>query len=131
MEGRTFLKQNAFEQRIFVSEHETVVGGGTMALLERGEGVVVLLDGGLELFDIFGATFTEGSLRLTVALLALFRRGVNLKGERHDNTGSNGNVLTGLRPPLRFCGGAGSCSTSGSGGGDWRSGVDSMLLGVR
>jgi hypothetical protein len=38
----------------------------------------VVLDGALELLDVFGAALAEGSLGLAVALLALFRGGIDL-----------------------------------------------------
>lgn len=38
----------------------------------------MVLDGALELLDVLGATLAEGSLGLAVALLALFRSGIDL-----------------------------------------------------
>jgi len=40
-------------------------------LLESLQALFIALDGGLELADILGATFTESRLRLSVALLTL------------------------------------------------------------
>jgi hypothetical protein len=40
--------------------------------------LLVVLDGALELLDVFGAALAEGSLGLAVALLALFRGGIDL-----------------------------------------------------
>ena len=41
----TFLEENAFEQRVLVSKHETLIGGGAVALLKSGESFLILLDG--------------------------------------------------------------------------------------
>lgn len=49
-----------------------------MALLEILEILLMMLDGGLELLDVLGATLTEGRLCLTVTLFAFFRRGIYL-----------------------------------------------------
>ena len=49
-----------------------------MVLLQAGEGVLILLDGRFELFDIFGASLSEGGLSLSIALLALLGRGIDL-----------------------------------------------------
>lgn len=67
-----------------------------MALLEILEILLMMLDGGLELLDVLGATLTEGRLCLTVTLFAFFRRGINLaRGDQspamvcHDGEGSS------------------------------------------
>lgn len=50
-------------------------------------------DGFLELFDVLSAALSEGSLRLSVALFALFRSGIDLcnqacvNSERNDGFG--------------------------------------------
>lgn len=49
-----------------------------VALLETLQRILVLLDGGLELFDVFGPPLAEGSLSLTVPLLPLLGRCVYL-----------------------------------------------------
>lgn len=49
-----------------------------MTLLESAQRVFILLDRCLELLDILGATFSERGLRLSIALLALLGRGVDL-----------------------------------------------------
>jgi hypothetical protein len=76
----TFLEQDAFEQGVLVPEHQTLVGGGAVALLEVLEGFFMMLDGGLQLFDVFSATFSKGRLCLTIPLLALFWRRIDLNG---------------------------------------------------
>lgn len=49
-----------------------------MALLQVLQGVFMVLDGGLELLDVLGASLAEGGLSLAVALLALLGGGVDL-----------------------------------------------------
>lgn len=49
-----------------------------MILLESLQALFIALDGGLELADILGATFTESRLRLSVALLTLLRGCIDL-----------------------------------------------------
>lgn len=68
----TFLEQDTFKQRVLVPEHQTFVGGGTVTLLEVLECFFMMLDGGFELFDILGPSFTECCLSLAISLLALF-----------------------------------------------------------
>lgn len=67
----TFLQENSLEQRILVPEHQALIGGRTMTLLEGPQSVFVLLDRRLELLDVLGSTFPERRLGLSVALLAL------------------------------------------------------------
>lgn len=67
----TFLQENSLEQRILVPEHQALISGGTMTLLEGPQSVFVLLDRCLELLDVLGSTFPERRLGLSVALLAL------------------------------------------------------------
>jgi hypothetical protein len=76
--GGTFLQQDPLEQRVLVPEHETLVGGIAVTVLEVLQRLLVVLDGALELFDVLGAALAEGSLGLAIALLALFRGGVYL-----------------------------------------------------
>lgn len=49
-----------------------------MVLLQGLQGFLIALDGGLELADIFGATFAKGRLGLTVPLLPFLGRGIDL-----------------------------------------------------
>lgn len=76
----TFLEQDALQQRVLVAQHQTLVGGAAVALLQVLQGVLMVLDGALELLDVLGAALTEGSLGLAVALLALLRSGIDLAG---------------------------------------------------
>ena len=72
MIDRTFLEEDPFEQGVLVSQHKTFVRGRAMALLQAGQVLLMLLDGGFELFDVLGASLTESCLCLAVALLSLF-----------------------------------------------------------
>lgn len=74
----TFLQQDALEQRVFISQHKTFISGATMVLLQGLQGLLVMLDGTLQLLDVLGATLAEGGLGLPVPLLALFRGGIDL-----------------------------------------------------
>ena len=76
--GPTLFQQDSLEKRILVAEHQTFICGAAMALLQCLQCLLMVLDGGLELLDVFGAPLTERSLRLPIPLLALFRRGINL-----------------------------------------------------
>lgn len=75
----TLLQQNTFQQRVLVPQHEALVGRGPVALLQARQGVFVLLDSGFKLLDILSATLAKGSLRLPVALLALFGSRIDLE----------------------------------------------------
>ncbi len=101
-----------------------------MALLQSSKAVFVLLDGCLELLDILRTPLTKSRLRLSVALLAFFRRSVDLQTSISNRGGSESrrHAPTGLRPPLRFTGCIGcSCDAPASAS---ASGVDSTELGV-
>ena len=50
-----------------------------MVLLQGLQGLFIALDSRLELTDVLGATFTEGSLGLTVALLPFLRGRIDLR----------------------------------------------------
>lgn len=49
-----------------------------MTLLQALQGILIAFDSSLKLTDILGPSLPEGSLRLSVALLTLFRSGINL-----------------------------------------------------
>ena len=49
-----------------------------MTVLQILQRLFVMLDGALELLDVLCAAFTKGGLRLSIALLALLRGGINL-----------------------------------------------------
>jgi hypothetical protein len=49
-----------------------------MAVLQVLQGFLVVLDGALELLDVLCAALAKGGLGLAVALLALFRGGIDL-----------------------------------------------------
>jgi hypothetical protein len=106
-----------------------------MTLLKRLQRLLVMLDRVLQLFDVLGPPLPECGLSLTIALLALLRRRIDLEtvslagAERSNNSirrqrerqwGSTGSGLTGFRPPFLFwtgaaSGAAGPRSPSGSG----------------
>lgn len=99
-----------------------------MALLKGCKRVFVMLDCGLELLYVLRSTLTKRSLRLSIALLAFFGGRIDLlKVSVWTATDKSVTWLTGLRPPLRFWGCAGSCEASATASG---SGVDSIELGV-
>lgn len=49
-----------------------------MALLEARKRFLILLDGGFQLLDVFCSSFSESGLRLSVSLLSLLGRSVDL-----------------------------------------------------
>lgn len=55
-----------------------------MTLLKSRQGLFILLDGGLQLLDVFGASLTERCLGLTVALLTFLGGGIYLPEISHD-----------------------------------------------
>jgi hypothetical protein len=74
----TFLEQDPLQQRVLVPEHQALVGGTAVALLQVLQRVLMVLDGALKLLDVLGTALAEGSLGLAVALLALLRGGIYL-----------------------------------------------------
>lgn len=72
-----FLEEDTFQERVFVSEHQTLIGGGAVSRLEVVEVGLMDTDGLFELLYIFGTTLSEGGLGLPVALLAFLGRGVD------------------------------------------------------
>lgn len=93
----TFLQQDPLQQGILVAQHQAFVCRTTVALLQALQRLLIVLNGSLQLLDILGPPLTEGGLCLSVALLALLRRGIDLFGEggqqlsvqwrTHDNPG--------------------------------------------
>lgn len=79
----TLLQQNPFQQRILVSQHETLVSSGAMALLQTLKLFFMVFDRGLQLFDILRPPLSEGRLCLAVPLFSLFRCGIDLSIDKH------------------------------------------------
>jgi hypothetical protein len=75
---RTFLKEDPFQQRILVPQHETLVGRLPVALLQVLQRLLMKLDCILELLDVLGPSLSESGLRLSVPLFALLRCCVDL-----------------------------------------------------
>ena len=69
--AHTFLEQDAFEQRVLVTKHETLVRCRAMALLQSRQLLLILLDGRFQLLDVLSPTLSERRLRLSIALFAL------------------------------------------------------------
>lgn len=76
--GFTFLEKDTFEQRVLVSEHQALVRGRAVALLETLKRLILMLDRGLELLDILRPPFSKGCLGLTIPLLSLLRGSIDL-----------------------------------------------------
>lgn len=70
----------------------------------------MVLDGGLELLDIFSSSFAECSLGLAVSLFSFFRGRIDLCDPVSDliSYGIQAGRLTGFLPPLRLGAGVGS-----------------------
>lgn len=56
-----------------------------MTLLQALQGLLVMLDGRLQLPNVFGSTLPKGSLGLSIALFALFGGGIDLDGNDINN----------------------------------------------
>ena len=99
-----FLEQDALEKRVFVAQHEALIGSIAVSTLQVVQVGLVDTDGLLELLDVLGTALTEGSLGLSVSLLALLRSSINLfrvmlamwAADGHDFNTRH----TGLRPPF-------------------------------
>ena len=63
----------------------------------------MVLDGCLQLLDIFRPPLSKGSLGLSVPLLSFLGRGIDLRVRFSVNQSCRVAGHTGLRPPLRFC----------------------------
>jgi hypothetical protein len=85
-----------------------------MVLLQLLERLLLVLDRGLQLLDVFRPPFPEGGLGLPVTLLPFLGSGIDLMTGlvELDMGGRMGaGELTGLRPPLRL----GACASGGGG----------------
>ena len=76
--AHTFLEKDPFKERILVAKHQTLICSAPVSSLQAVEVRLMDADGLLQLFNVFGATLTEGCLGLTVALLALLGSGIDL-----------------------------------------------------
>lgn len=76
----TLLEEDTFQERVLVSEHQTLIGGGAVSRLEVVEVGLMDTDGLFELLYVFGTTLSEGGLSLPVPLFAFLGRGVDLRG---------------------------------------------------
>ena len=70
MSTSTFLEENSLEKRVLVPEHQTLVRGAAVILLEGLQAFLVVFDGIFELLDVLRAPLAESSLSLSVALFA-------------------------------------------------------------
>lgn len=68
----TFFQQNSLQERVLVTEHQTLICGAAVTLLKGLERLLVMFDGSLELLDVFRSPFTKRGLRLSVSLLSFF-----------------------------------------------------------
>lgn len=80
------LEEYALKQRVLVSQHQTLVRGGTMGGIEIGQGLLLNTDGLLKLLDVLGAPFSESCLSLAVPLLPLLCGRINLETRQHSVT---------------------------------------------
>jgi hypothetical protein len=74
----TFLQQDAFQKRVFVTQHQTLVGGMAMGSLKVGQILLMSPDGFLELLDVLGPALSESRLSLTVPLFSLLGSCIDL-----------------------------------------------------
>jgi hypothetical protein len=76
----TFLKQDPFQERILVSQHETLVSCTPMGGLQVVKIGLMHPDGLFQLLDVLRSAFSKRSLSLAVTLLPLFGSGIDLEG---------------------------------------------------
>lgn len=65
------LEEYALEQRVLISQHQTLVRGGTMSSIQVSQGLLLDTDGLLELLDVLGSALPKSCLSLAVSLLPL------------------------------------------------------------
>ena len=80
--GLTLLEQYPFQQRVLVPEHQALVRRVAVTQLQGLQSVFMMLDRRLQLLDVLGPSLPEGGLRLTVPLLSLFGRRIDLQAEK-------------------------------------------------
>jgi hypothetical protein len=93
------VQKNPFQKRILISEHQTVIGITTPFSFDTPQPFAVSIDFCFEFFDIFGATFTERCLGVSVALTTSFGCEL-LKIHQLEDQWQKWDALTALRPPL-------------------------------
>jgi hypothetical protein len=75
----TFFEQDTLEQRVLIAQHQALVSSRTVTLLQRAEGIFVLLDRRFKLLDVLCSPLSERGLSLSIPLLAFLRRCVDLR----------------------------------------------------
>jgi hypothetical protein len=107
MASRTFLEQDSLQQGVLVPQHQTLIGSAAVVLLQGLQGVLIALDGGLELPNVLGTPLPKRGLGLPVPLLALFGGSVDLRQGPVVITEIveivTAGQRTGFRPPFLFC----------------------------
>lgn len=74
-----FLKENTFQERVLVAQHQTLICSMTVGGLQVVEILLMDTDGLFQLLDVLGSPLTEGRLSLAVALFPLLRSCIDLR----------------------------------------------------
>lgn len=74
----TLFKKDSLQEGVLITKHQTLVGSSAVGRLEAVKVGLMDADSFLELLDIFGSSLSEGCLRLSIALLALFGGSIDL-----------------------------------------------------
>lgn len=69
----TLFKKDSLQEGVLIAKHQTLIGSSAVGRLEVVKVGLMDANGFLELLDVFGSSFSEGCLRLSITLLALFR----------------------------------------------------------
>ena len=75
----TFLEQYTFQKRVLVPKHEALICCRSVAVLQSLQCLLMMLYGGLKLFDIFSTALSERRLGLPISLFSLLGRCINLE----------------------------------------------------
>jgi hypothetical protein len=73
-----FLEQDAFQEGVLVTEHQTFISGMAMSCLQVVKIRLMNADGLLQLLDVLCPAFTESCLSLAVTLLPLLWSSIDL-----------------------------------------------------
>lgn len=74
----TFLHKNALQQRVFIPQHQALVGSAAMTLLQCAQCLFVEFDGSFQLLDVFSPSLAKSRLGLSIPLFTFLRSGIDL-----------------------------------------------------
>lgn len=80
------LEEYALEQRVLISQHQTLVRGGTMSSIQISQRLLLDTDSLLELLDVLGSPLSKRCLGLAVSLLPLLCGRIDLEPRQYSVT---------------------------------------------